>query len=503
MPFTCFSSIFKHAFQVFFRLFVPAEILSRGKMLSFTGNMMDSTATMNFHYVNPATWIVHPVSNLLVKVNEQRMKAYLLGEPKSLSKSLLDSSCLSQEMHDAWQELDADYIATHECAGNTCEGHQPYCILSANAFWRLAIEDPQIIEVGGVLCGLISGAVILYAACNLLLWDLSGGSMGRAGRCYTLLEKAIAVPTVLATFAAIAFTLLMMHDSVSVACILTPLASAGMLPATKMMCWLMAAQVGESLALIAYGATQEPFSEGIVQMAWVQLFCSILAILLTALPFVRKLASHCGFMIATACHEFIALVAVCALSIPASLLAMYALTVLWDSSPSFTVCILLVILPLVISGVVWLCLRADWLLPADVREEVKGECECETAASPRFLMNGSQMSPVFAGSPPSARTQPARSPSPAPTSPLSPMPNLEIIEEDVEREAVVMGPKTTPLPVMPVPRPGGSDNSSGEVEVPRLGLHIMLRYFKNTLRCYFLVLLMSFNVFNSLCLNFL
>lgn len=451
---------------------MPAEILSRGKLLSFTGNMMDST-TLSFDYVNPATWVVSPVSNLLVKVNEQRMKAYLLGEPKSLDK---DVSCLSSEMHDLWQELDADYYATHECdvvntVNTTCGGNQPWCILSANAFWRLAIEGPGIIDVGGVLCGLISGAVILYAACNLLLWDLSGGSLGRAGRCYTLLEKAIAVPTVLTTFAIIAFTLLLMHDSVSVACILTPLASAGMLPATKMMCWVMAAQVGESLALIAYGATQEPFSEGIVQMAWVQLFCSILAILLTALPFVRKLASHCGFMIATACHEFIALVAVCALSIPASLLGIYALTVLWDSSPSFTVCILLVILPLVISGIVWLCLRADWLLPADVREEVKGECECVSGASPRFLMNGSRMSPVFAGTPPSTRTQPAKSPSLAPTSPLSPMPNLEIIEEDVEMDerAVVMGPKTTPLPVMPVPRPGGSDsNSSGEV--PRLGL---------------------------------
>lgn len=88
-------------------------------------------------------------------------------------------------------------------------------------------------------------------------------------------------------------------------------------------------------------------------------------------------------------------------------------------------------------------------------------------------------------SPPSARTHPVKSPSPA-TSPLSPVPNLEVIEEghsghdghDARRTSPTspetyertIGPKiTAPLSVMPVvprsSRPsGGSDSTNGSMD---------------------------------------
>lgn len=107
-------------------------------------------------------------------------------------------------------------------------------------------------------------------------------------------------------------------------------------------------------------------------MAWVQLFCSILAVLLTALPCVRRLACHCGLLCATASHEFLIFLVVWAAGIPAVLAGMFAVSLLWDSSPSFTVCILLVVLPLVMATVIWCCLRSEWLLPIDVREQALG-----------------------------------------------------------------------------------------------------------------------------------
>ncbi|CAK8987003.1 unnamed protein product [Durusdinium trenchii] len=473
-------------------LLVPAEILSRGQLLGFTSQMVQSMASINFHYVNPATWVVQPLSNLLVRINDWRLKAYILGPP---AQHILEAgaagcprdggcaySCLSNRLHDVWRAVDATFYDLQQCdvlntaANNThysCSEEHPWCIRSGETFWRQVVEQ-GIIEVGGVLCGLITGTVFLYAACQFLLRDLAHSSAGgRVSRCYVLLEKAIAVPDVLACFGIIVFTLLLMHDSVFVACILTPLAGVGMLPASKMMCWVMAAQVGESLAMIAKGATQQPFSRGVVQLAWVQLFCSILAILITALPFMRRLACHCSLICATACHEFLVFVSIAVVGIPAILAGIFALTVLWDSSPSFTVCIMLVVLPLVISAIVWICLRSDWLLPVEVREEVREECQTQTPmaspAGPTFL---SSFSP-HVRSPPSGRTLPAKSPSPspAPTSPLSPMPNLEMIAEDREdpigneRNERTIGPKiTAPLPVMPVvprsSRPsGGSDDT--------------------------------------------
>ena len=474
-------------------LLVPAEILSRGQLLGFTSQMVQSMASINFDYVNPATWVVEPVSNILVRINDWRLKAYVLGPPAELSDGCQGQtsqtcvySCLSDRLHDVWYALDTEFYEAQECTGfASCNEENPWCVRSAATFWRLAVE-PGIIEVGGVLCGLISGIVFLYGACQFLLRDLAHSSSGgRVGRCYILLQKAVAVPDILACFGIIVFTLLLMHDSVSVACALTPLAGVGMLPASKMMCWVMAAQVGESLAMIAKGATEQPLATGVVQLAWVQLFCSILAILLTALPFIRRLASHCGLICATACHEFLVLVSLCVGGIPAALAGIFALTVLWDSSASFTVCILLVILPLVISATVWICLRSDWLLPVDVREEVREECQTQTPMSPTFLTG----SPRGMRSPPSARTQPVKSPSPA-TSPLSPMPNLEMIAEDLgEMERTIgpvgpvgpVGPKiTAPLPVMPVvprSRPSGASDDTNSSEARSLGSAVSFLFF--------------------------
>lgn len=490
-------------------LLVPAEILSHGHMLGFTASMVRQMAPFRFHYVNPATWLVQPVLNLLVRINQWRLKAYIAGPPVEYSVETSGCgradgckySCLSHHLYGIWHSLEQS-VESLECSDATCNDAQ--CIRDAGLFWSSEVEDPGVIEVGGVVTGLISGALFLYISCQLLLRDLAESSSadGRAGRCFAVLEKAAAVPGPLAIFGVIVFTLLLMHDSVSVTCVLTPLCGFGLLPASKMMCWAMGAQLGESLAVIAYGATQLPFSRGIVQLAWVQLFCSILAILLTALPFVRRLASHCGLMCATACHEFLILAIVCVGGIPAVLSGIFALTVLWDSSPSFTLCILLVVLPLLISATIWICLRSDWLLPIEVREEVQQECLSiasrtpRPGASPTLLRPPSQTASPYGDvrSPPSARTQPVKSPSPA-TSPLSPVPNLEVIEEgghghgrdghdghearrSPETYERTIGPKiTAPLPVMPVvprsSRPsGGSDSTNGSLDARGLGSSI-------------------------------
>lgn len=489
-------------------LLVPAEILSHGHMLGFTASMVRHMAPFRFDYVNPATWLVQPVLNLLVRINQWRLKAYVAGPPMEYSVETSNGcgratsgckySCLSHHLYGIWRSVEQS-VESLECSDATvatCEDAQ--CIRDAGMFWSSEVEDPGVIEVGGVVTGIISGALFLYISCQLLLRDLTesssaGSADGRGGRCFAVLEKAAAVPGPLAIFGVIVFTLLLMHDSVSVACVLTPLCGFGLLPASKMMCWVMGAQLGESLAVIAYGATQLPFSRGIVQLAWVQLFCSILAILLTALPFVRRLASHCGLMCATACHEFWILAIVCVGGIPAVLSGIFALTVLWDSSPSFTLCILLVVLPLLISATIWICLRSDWLLPIEVREEVQQECLSVASrtprpgASPNLLRPPSQTASPYGDvrSPPSARTHPVKSPSPA-TSPLSPVPNLEVIEEghsghdghDARRTSPTspetyertIGPKiTAPLSVMPVvprsSRPsGGSDSTNGSMD---------------------------------------
>ena len=476
-------------------LLVPAEILSHGHMLGFTASMVRHMGPFRFDYVNPATWLVQPVLNLLVRINQWRLKAYVAGPPVEYSVETSGCgradgckySCLSHHLYGIWHSLEQS-IESLECSDASCEDGQ--CIRDAGLFWNSEVEDPGVIEVGGVVTGLISGALFLYISCQLLLRDLAESSSDGRGRCFAVLEKAAAVPGPLAIFGVIVFTLLLMHDSVSVTCVLTPLCGFGLLPASKMMCWAMGAQLGESLAVIAYGATQLPFSRGIVQLAWVQLFCSILAILLTALPFVRRLASHCGLMCATACHEFLILAIVCVGGIPAVLSGIFALTVLWDSSPSFTLCIVLVVLPLLISATIWICLRSDWLLPTEVREEVQQECLSVASrtprpgASPTLLRPPSQTaSPCDVRSPPSARTHPVKSPSPA-TSPLSPVPNLEVIEEghghghdghddrriSPETYERTIGPKNTaPLPVMPVvprsSRPsGGSDSTSGSMD---------------------------------------
>eukprot|EP00438_Fugacium_kawagutii_P025135 Skav208289 [mRNA] locus=scaffold897:46532:50053:+ [translate_table: standard] len=460
-------------------LLVPAEILSHGQLLGFTSSMVKHMGPFHFDYVNPATWVVEPVLNLLVRINHWRLKAYVSGPPleHSIEASFCGSdvctySCLSPQLYGLWQSLE-DSVASLECdnlRNATCGDAQ--CIRNGNLWWTSEVGNRDVMEVGGVLTGLICGALFLSIADQLLLRDLAEG---RSGRCFTVLEKAAAVPGGLAVFGVMMFTLLLMHDCMSVTCVLTPLCGIGLLPAGKMMYWPMAAQVGSSLAVIAYGATELPFSRGTVQLGWVQLFCSLISILLTALPFVRRFASRCGLMCATACYEFRILTILCVGGIPAALSGMFALTVLWDSSPSFTMCILLVLLPLLVSGTIWICLRSDWLLPAEVREEVQQECLSSrtprpdaSGASPNLLTHSRTASPraspvygdVGLRSPPSARTHPVKSPSAA--SPLSPMPNLEVIEEgqhsgdrprhsSPETYERTMGPKiTAPQPVMPV-----------------------------------------------------
>ena len=479
-------------------LLVPAEILSHGHMLGFTGSMVRHMGTFHFDYVNPATWVVEPVLNLLVRINEWRLKAYVSGPPLEHSVETCGDrangctySCLSHRLYDIWHSLEQS-VESLECEDPKdldC-GNEARCVRNAKIFWSSEVEDPGVIEVGGVVTGVICGGLFLYLSTQLLLRDLAESDRSERGRCFALLEKAASAPGILAIFGVMVFTLLLMHDSVFVTCVLTPLCGFGLLPASKMMCWAMAAQVGSSLAVIAYGATELPFSKGTVQLGWVQLFCSLLAILLTALPFVRRLASHCGLMCATACHEFFILAIVCVGGIPAVLSGIFALTVLWDSSPSFTMCILLVVLPLLISATVWICLRSDWLLPIEVREEVQQECLSVSsrtprpAASPNLLRPASPYGDVLS---PSARTHPVKSPA---TSPLSPVPNLEIIEEGAlgsrdtrERRQLSPSPKTppeshertigpkisAPLPVMPVvprsSRPsGGSDSTNGSVD---------------------------------------
>eukprot|EP00434_Breviolum_minutum_P000977 symbB.v1.2.000854.t1/scaffold37.1/size397765/26 len=459
-------------------LVVPAEILSHGQLLAFTGSMAESMGPFHFDYVNPATWVVEPVLNFLVKINQWRLKAYISGPPIELSAESTGCvdctySCLSDRLYHIWHSLNAESVESLDCGNLDCQnGFQ--CVGNAGNFWSIDV-DARIMEVGGVLTGLICGCLFLYTACQFLLRDLAESAAAGRGRCLMLLEKAAAVPGALASFGVMIFTLLLMHDSVSVTCVVTPLCGFGLLPPGKFMCWAMAAQVGSSLAAIAYGATELPFSKGTVQLAWVQLFCSILAILLTTLPFVRRLALHCGLMCATACHEFLILTSFCVFGIAGVLAGIFALTVLWDSSPSFTMCILLVVLPLLISATIWICLRSDWLLPIEVREEVREECMSASrtprpGASPTFLQSPDPRSP------PSARTQPVKSPSPA-TSPLSPVPHLEIIEEGENRRTHspetcerTIGPKiTASLPVMPVvprsSRPsGGSDSTNGSVD---------------------------------------
>ena len=463
-------------------LVVPAEILSHGQLLAFTGSMAESMGPFHFDYVNPATWVVEPVLNFLVKINQWRLKAYISGPPIELSAESTGCvdctySCLSDRLYHIWHSLNAESVESLDCGNLDCQnGFQ--CVGNAGNFWSIDV-DARIMEVGGVLTGLICGCLFLYTACQFLLRDLAESAAAGRGRCLMLLEKAAAVPGALASFGVMIFTLLLMHDSVSVTCVVTPLCGFGLLPPGKFMCWAMAAQVGSSLAAIAYGATELPFSKGTVQLAWVQLFCSILAILLTTLPFVRRLALHCGLMCATACHEFLILTSFCVFGIAGVLAGIFALTVLWDSSPSFTMCILLVVLPLLISATIWICLRSDWLLPIEVREEVREECMSASrtprpGASPTFLQSPDPRSP------PSARTQPVKSPSPA-TSPLSPVPHLEIIEEGENRRTHspetcerTIGPKiTASLPVMPVvprsSRPsGGSDSTNGSVDARRL-----------------------------------
>ena len=91
---------------------------------------------------------------------------------------------------------------------------------------------------------------------------------------------------------------------------------------------------------------------------------------------------------------------------------------------------------MLISATIWICLRSDWLLPIEVREEVQQECLSVASrtprpgASPNLLRPPSQTASPYGDvrSPPSARTHPVKSPSPA-NSPLSPVPNLEVIEE--------------------------------------------------------------------------
>ncbi|CAJ1398659.1 unnamed protein product [Effrenium voratum] len=371
-------------------LLVPAEMLSHGQLLGFTQVLVDHMGEIGINYVNPATWVVKPLSDALVKINQWRLKAFVLG-PQEVSyvaaaRCLSNScgySCLSDQVQDTWQSLDAQqYKALDVCSEffgtANCTGDRPWCLLSGNMFWDVVVEQPNLFEVGGVVSGFICGLVFLSGASVFFLRDLS-----KMGRCRKVVEKVVAVPSALASFGVMVFTLLLMHDSVFVVCVLTPLCGLGLLPAPKMMCWAMAAEVGAALALIARGATELPFAEGVVQMAWVQLFCSILAVLLTALPCVRRLACHCGLLCATASHEFLIFLVVWAAGIPAVLAGMFAVSLLWDSSPSFTVCILLVVLPLVMATVIWCCLRSEWLLPIDVREQVREECErCEVATRP-------------------------------------------------------------------------------------------------------------------------
>jgi len=483
-------------------LLVPAEILSRGKLLGFTSTLVDSMASIHLTYIDPSSWVVQPVADRVVRIQEWRLKAYILGPPAVLPATGVSCitgdlhelaaagngctySCLPEPVQRAWHALNPGYYSQLNICANAlnstvCDGDHSSCLLSSTTFWKLNVEDERILEEGGVISGLICSLVFLYMASRLFQM----ADLRCLGRCRIVLEKALTIPGPLASFGIMLFSLLLMHDSTSIVCILTPLCGIGYLPPAKMMYLCIAAEIGSALALIAASTGELPYSKGIIQLGWVWLLCSILTMFFTALPCVRRVALHSGLMCAAAVNEYSLVYFVLLLSLPLALAGTFALLSLWDASSVFTICILLVVLPILVSTAAWCFWRSEWLLPFDVREKVREQCESAledtastrpvTEASPAVSPSFLPMSPTVIVHPPepasalSAETHRAeRTPSPTNSS----IPNLEMISED--EGARFHGPRIpTPMPVMPVvPRSNrpslGSDSSISSFDVRR------------------------------------
>ena len=120
------------------------------------------------------------------------------------------------------------------------------------------MENERILQEGGVVSGLICSLVFLYLAS----WLFQMADLRSMGRCRIVLEKALTVPGPLASFGIMLFALLLMHDSTSITCILTPLCGMGYLPAAKMVYLCIAAEIGSALALIASETAELPYSKG-------------------------------------------------------------------------------------------------------------------------------------------------------------------------------------------------------------------------------------------------
>ena len=102
--------------------------------------LVDHMGEIGINYVNPATWVVKPLSDALVKINQWRLKAFVLG-PQEVSyvaaaRCLSNScgySCLSDQVQDTWQSLDAQqYKALDVCSEffgtANCTGDRPWCL---------------------------------------------------------------------------------------------------------------------------------------------------------------------------------------------------------------------------------------------------------------------------------------------------------------------------------------------------------------------------------------
>ena len=188
-----------------------------------------------------------------MRIQEWRLKAYILGPPAVLPATGV--SCITGDMHelaaagkgctysclpppvqDAWQALNPGYYSQLNVCANAlnstvCGGNHESCLLSSTTFWRLNVEDERMLEEGGVLSGFICSLVFLFIASRLFqMADLRS-----MGRCRFVLQKALTVPGPLASFGLMLFSLLLMHQSASVVCVLTPLCGMGYLPPGKML----------------------------------------------------------------------------------------------------------------------------------------------------------------------------------------------------------------------------------------------------------------------------